>query len=147
MRAERRFGIDPIATVMAHIAAIVFAIGVLLALPFDSFAVSPTYAFVLRHYGETFWSCIMLVLGALGLLVSWLEGGIRRLEREGLQRLDPKISPSRRASWFIWQIVAATWLLFSFGLFLANAPTPGRIVYLGIAALSQWVTRELRTRR
>src|SRR5690349_16935813 len=70
--------------VMGYIATVTAATGLVYLLPTDTFALSPSFAFMRDHGGETLWGVAIWTLGVLALVATWLEYLVSRIEREGL---------------------------------------------------------------
>jgi hypothetical protein len=132
---------------MGFVATVTFLTGFVYALPVNAFALSKSFIYMRDHGGQGFWSHLVLSLGILSLVCTYLE-----YYRVHFERITGKIIPSgyeadRLLGRWVWFAIALLWG-FVGGSFLVNVPfSPGAALYIPLGIFSFIISIKARDRR
>lgn len=139
--------LDFVVISMGFIATVTFLTGFVYALPVNAFALSKSFTYMRDHGGEYFWSHIVIALGILALVCTYLE--YYRVHFEALTGIiiPTSYSADRLLGRWVWLAIALLWG-FVGSSFLVNVPfSPGAALYIPLGIFSFIISIKARDRR
>lgn len=142
-------GLDLAIICMAYVSTLTALTGLIYLLPGSTFALSPSFAWMRTHGGETFWGWLIWSIGLLGLVATFLEYLVVDIEVAGTSNLPPRRVPSRIFGRLVWLATTTLWIFVAWSFLVTTTwpPSPGAVNYALLAVFSQVVAATAKSRR